>query len=148
MTGSDRRCFTKTLFYFRLPYLEETKRTAMKKFLLIIFIIPLFACQNSEQVGTYTQQIRELKSRVDPLQGVLNTNNPKVLSAAAEFSSAKPVRKKATKASKKGYTVTSHAYARSSFASSYTGYCHGRTKKGYPCFRQVKSGLYCWQHGG
>ena len=35
------------------------------------------------------------------------------------------------------------------YRSSYSsGQCQGMTKKGRQCSRTVKSGSYCWQHGG
>jgi len=31
---------------------------------------------------------------------------------------------------------------------SFSSQCMGITKKGHRCTRKIKSGSYCWQHGG
>ncbi len=36
----------------------------------------------------------------------------------------------------------------SSYQSHTSGTCQGMTKKGRQCSRTVRSGSYCWQHGG
>ena len=92
-----------------------------------------------------TYEVQRLNGRIDSLVTIIGLLNPAKPSLNTE--DKKPSKKKTKAVS----TVSKSLYSapvQKSTASSYTGYCHGITKKGYKCSRRVKSGLYCWQHGG
>jgi hypothetical protein len=124
----------------------QPKLIAMKKLLPYLLSATFLSCQNSQEIIIYKNRIAELEMRVDSLKAILELQSPNVLSAMSNgFTSAKSVTKKKKKNTARKSTSSA------SFVSSkpsYTGYCHGTTKKGYPCSRRVTSGLYCWQHGG
>jgi hypothetical protein len=117
----------------------------MKKFIAFLLLIPFFACQQSPDVSNYQKRIYELELRVDSLTNVISS-----LTQHQQFQSILPdvnsIGKSKKKAKKKAVSLTSASSSYSSLAN--TGYCHGRTKKGTQCSRRVKSGFYCWQHGG
>lgn len=121
----------------------------MKFQLCILLVFILFISCESAQAPTQ----ENLEPRVTIIEDRLD-------SLIKELSKAKPgttVSKKKSKPKviqedEKVYIAPATAQPKKTYTptNSYTssGQCQATTKKGAQCKRSVRSGSYCWQHGG
>ncbi len=91
----------------------------MRKILLIIIVILLYSCDDSNGKDPDLKQLNErvthLEQKIDSLTGAANTNEDRYIN-------------------KSNIRENNH--------------CQGITKKGTRCKRKAKANGYCWQHGG
>jgi hypothetical protein len=120
-----------------MNYLKSTKW--MPVTCAILF---LSACQEPAKNCTSQEtQITSLQRQIDSLNYVISTLQTKNERKVVKTKKAKqqPI-----------VTTTSNSYQSDNAPQSYSGsrQCMGTTKKGLRCRRMVRSGNYCWQHGG
>jgi hypothetical protein len=107
-------------------------------------IILLFSCHDSTGNCSYQEEQQAiLKKEVDSLKQVVYFLQSEKEQNTAKVKKSKPKKQPIL-------TATSSPYKIKSIAKAYnsSGQCMGTTKNGNRCRRTVRSGNYCWQHGG
>lgn len=102
------------------------------KLLFIFFILFTTSCHpNTAEIDELNWRIVKLENRIDSVVLILTTSvHPQ---STPKINQKKTTLYKSSKAKKQ---------------SGYSSQCMATTRKGYRCSRKVRSGVYCWQHGG